>query len=427
LILAAVCLWAPAAPAAEIPYRERTLTNGLRVILHDDDRLPIVAVEVHYAVGTMHDPVSARGLVHTIEHMMFRGSGHVPDGDHFFHLQDAGAVGTNASTRSEDMSYVETVPARGLETALWLESDRMGFFTPSADALASERETVANEWHTRVSSDPRAILMEQVWNALFDERHPYHHESAASVTGVTIDELKRIAGAHIGPANATLVLAGALPTDIDATVDRYFGTLRGGARPAPVDVRRTLDREIRLTPGTDMSRTPIALVGWPTPGLHEPGDAEADILASALNHEVFESLARAEGIDTEQIIVFEAQQMSMVGQSAMFMIATGPPGQDPQQLLRAIDTVLAAVAREGLPTDDVRRAGKRLTIDMLSILQTLEGRASLLATYAATGHDPDWITEDVARYDQVDAQAVAAFTRRFLRGPGRVVMLNEGS
>jgi predicted Zn-dependent peptidase len=410
-----------------IAHRDRTLDNGLRVILHQDDRLPIVAVEVHYQLGTMHDPASARGQVHTIEHMMFRGSLHVPDGDHFFHLQRAGGVGTNASTRSEDMSFVETVPSLGLATALWLESDRMGFFAPHREALDSERLTVANEWQTRVSSEPRTILMEQVWNALFDPTHPYHHESADSVRAVTFDGLQATAQRHIGPGNAVLVLAGALPADIDDMVDHYFADLAGAAPPADVDVTRRLPRDVRLAPATGLSRTPMALLAWPTPGLHAPGDAEADILATALNNEVFETIARREGIDTDGLVVFEAQQVSMVGQSAMFMVATGPPGQDPADLERAIDRVLHAVVADGLQPDDIRRAGKRLSTDLLSVLQTLEGRAALLSTYAATGHDPDWIAQDVARYDRIDSTAVQGFVQAHLLSSGRVVLLNRGT
>ncbi len=430
LLLVVACLSLAANTALAEPaiaHRERTLDNGLRVILHEDDRLPIIAVEVHYALGTMHDPEAARGLVHTIEHMMFRGSDHVPDGDHFFHLQRAGGVGANASTRNEDMSFVETVPSLGLETALWLEADRMGFFAPREDALDAERRTVANEWQTRVSSEPRAILMEQVWNALFPPSHPYAHESASTVAGVTLADLEATASAHIGPGNATLVLAGDLPADVDAMIDKYFASLQGGTPPDAVDVSRKLTEQVVLQPATDMSRIPMALIGWPTPGLHEPGDAEADIVATALNNEVFETILVEEGIDPRGLLLFESQQVSMVGQSAMFMIATGPPGTDPNTLLQMMDRVLAHVGTRGLDDADISRAAKRLSTEMLGVLQTLEGRAALLSTYAATGHSPDWIAADVGRYDRVRPQDVTTFVRTHLPLDRRVVLLNRGA
>jgi zinc protease len=425
LSLGAGDAWAaPTQPS--IPYRERVLDNGLRVILHHDERVPIIAINLRYGVGSMDDPADVRGLAHTVEHLMFRGSAHVDDGEHFLRLQRVGGVGANASTEPGGMSFVQTVPRAALATALWLESDRMGFFRPTAEAVRSEIETVANEWSTRVDSEPRAILLEQVWNAMFPPTHPLHQESAGSVRAVTLPRVETFARAHLGPGNAILVLAGDLPPNVDAIVDRWFGDLRGGRPPARATKAAATGKGARLAPRATLARSPMVYVGWPTPGLYDTGDAEADVLATALNAERFQTIARALGRDPDRIVLFEAQQISMPGQSGFFMAASGRPGVPPSELLETIDAVLAEVARTGLPDGDVRRARKRLSMGLLPALETLEGRAQLLAVYASAGRDPDFIAEDLARYDAVGSKGVAAFVRTHLAEDRRVVLLNEG-
>lgn len=415
-----------AAAAPSIPYRERTLENGMRVILHHDDRLPIVAMNLRYRVGSVDDPIDVRGLAHTVEHLMFRGSAHVGDGEHFLRLQRVGGVGANASTEPGGMSFVQTVPRAALGTALWLESDRMGFFRPTADTVRAEIDTVANEWQTRVDSEPRAQLLEQVWNEMFPAAHPLHQESAQTVQAVTLSRVESFARHYLGPGNAILVLAGDLPADVDTMVDRWFGDLRGGAPPVRAIGAPATGKGARLAPRSALARTPMVFVGWPTPGLYDAGDAEADILATALNAEKFETIARTLGQDPGRIVLFEAQQISMPGRSGFFMAASGRPGVPPEELLATIDLVLGEVAQGGLEPGDVRRARKRLDMGLLPALETLEGRAQLLAVYASAGKDPDFIAEDLARYDAVTPKSVADFVRTHLREDGRVVMLNEG-
>lgn len=416
----------PAAAEPQIPHTERTLANGLRVILHHDGRVPIVAMNLRYRVGSMDDPRDARGLAHTVEHLMFRGSEHVSDGEHFIQLQRVGGVGANATTGPSSMSFVQTVPRAALSTALWLESDRMGFFAPTEATVRAEIDTVGNEWSTRVGSEPRGMLLEQIWNGMFGPLHPLHHESAATARAVTLAAVEGFARDHLGPGNAILVLAGDLPPDVDTMVDRWFGDLEGGRAPTRATTARALDRQIVLRPERSLARTAMVFVGWPTPALYEAGDAEADVLATALNAELFQTIARAEGRDPAQIVLFDAQQISMAGQSAFFLAATGREGVGATELLATIDAVLGAIARDELSAGDVRRAGKRLRVSLLPALESVEGRAELLSIYAAAGRPPDWIAEDLARYDEVTPARVTAFVRSHLPLDRRVVLLNDG-
>src|SRR5690606_12001727 len=204
---------------------------------------------------------------------------------------------------------------------------------------------------------------------------PLHQESAQTVQAVTLPRVESFARRYLGPGNAILVLAGDLPADVDTMVDRWFGDLRGGAPPVRAIGAAATGKGARLAPRSALARTPMVFVSWPTPGLYDAGDAEADILATALNAEKFETIARTLGQDPGRIVLFEAQQISMPGRSGFFMAASGRPGVPPEELLATIDLVLGEVARGGLEPGDVRRARKRLDMGLLPALETLEGRA----------------------------------------------------
>ena len=152
-----------AATEPSIPYTEFTLPNGLRVILSEDHRAPQVTVNIWYHVGAANQRPGRSGFAHLFEHMMFSGSQHVPDPDRVLAAIGAGLGGAaNGSTNFDRTNYFETVPASQLPTALWIESDRMGFLLPTLDEkkLATQRDVVSNERRQRIENQPygRAYL-----------------------------------------------------------------------------------------------------------------------------------------------------------------------------------------------------------------------------------------------------------------------------
>lgn len=235
----------------DIPYQEFTLPNGLRVIVHEDRKAPVVAVNIWYHVGSKDEPVGKSGFAHLFEHLMFQGSENHKD-EFFVPFEKVGATNQNGTTNSDRTNYFQNVPTTALDMALWMESDRMGHFLGAVDqALLDEQRGVVKNEKRQGENQPYG----QVWDALsrasYPKTHPYHHSvigSMADLDAASLDDVKRWFRDWYGPNNAVLVLAG----DIDAAVakekvTRYFGDIPASITvpkiapdPAP---RKTSTRE----------------------------------------------------------------------------------------------------------------------------------------------------------------------------------------
>src|SRR6476659_5675088 len=175
---------APAVAANAIPrieFEKYTLPNGLDVILAEDHRLPLVAVDVWYHVGPANEAAGRTGFAHLFEHMMFQGSKHVPGDSHFKLLEAAGGTNLNGTTDFDRTNYFETLPSNQLELGLWLESDRMGYLLDELDQakLSNQQDVVRNERRQSVENEPYGVVEEELFHQLFPTGHPYY----ASVIG----------------------------------------------------------------------------------------------------------------------------------------------------------------------------------------------------------------------------------------------------
>ena len=158
----------------ELKFEKYTLPNGLEVILREDHRLPLVAVDLWYHVGPVNEKIGRTGFAHLFEHMMFEGSEHVGEKAHFKYLEGAGATDINGTTSYDRTNYFETVPSNQLDLALWLESDRMGFLLETLDRakLTNQRDVVRNELR-QDEGEPYDVADEAVGHLLFPKDHPY--------------------------------------------------------------------------------------------------------------------------------------------------------------------------------------------------------------------------------------------------------------
>src|SRR6202789_3789535 len=166
----------------ELKYETYTLPNGLKVITHEDHRLPLVAVDLWYHVGPLNERPGRTGFAHLFEHMMFEGSEHVGEKAHIKYVQGAGASDLNGTTDFDRTNYFETIPSNQLELALWLESDRMGYLPDKLDQanLTNQEDVVGNERRQRIENSPYGIVEEGLFHNLFPQGHPYHADVMGS-------------------------------------------------------------------------------------------------------------------------------------------------------------------------------------------------------------------------------------------------------
>jgi zinc protease len=182
------------------------------VLLHEDHKLPIVSVDIWYHVGPVKERAGRTGFAHLFEHMMFEGSKHVGEKAHFKYLEGAGATDINGTTDFDRTNYFETVPANQLETALWLESDRMGFLLDTLDRakLTNQRDVVRNE-KRQGEGRLTALWMKRSFTSSFPKDHPYYADvigSHADVEAVRLNDVREFFTQYYAPNNATMAIAG---------------------------------------------------------------------------------------------------------------------------------------------------------------------------------------------------------------------------
>src|SRR5208282_1059759 len=233
----------PAAKLAplEIPklkFERYKLDNGLEVILSEDHRLPLVAVNIWYHVGAANETAGRTGFAHLFEHMMFEGSKHVSGSSHVHYLEAAGASDFNGTTSFDRTNYFETLPANQLKLALWLESDRMGYLPDKLDQanLSNQQDVVRNERRQSFENAPYGIAQEAVFHLLFPKDHPYYPMvigSHADIQAAKLEDVRNFFKLYYAPNNASLAIVGDFdPAQAKQWVEKYFGPLKRGA-PVP--------------------------------------------------------------------------------------------------------------------------------------------------------------------------------------------------
>jgi len=439
LVGGAMLLGAGAARAAEgkleIPYERYTLDNGLEVLLHQDKRLPLVAVDVWYHVAAFHEPAERTGFAHLFEHMMFQGSAHVGDDKHFAILKGIGASSINGTTSFDRTNYFETVPSNQLETALWLESDRMGFLlqTLTQEKLDNQRGVVQNERRQGVETQPYGIAEEKMWQALFPQPHPYYGMVIGSMDhlgAASLEDVRSFFRTWYAPSNATVAVAGDFELDqAKQLIEKYFGSLPKAPKPTPPVVKPVaLSQEVTLRHDEQVATLAKVMVGWHTPAFFAEGDATADILAATLSSGKASRLHKRLVRELQIAQSVSAYQQSMGAQSVFQIEVTARPGVDPKQLLLEVDAALAKLAEGDVSEAEVKRALNRYETGFFKQLQQLGGfggRADTLQVYNHFLGDPGYLAKDVARYRAVTPAMVTAFVKDYLAKDRRVVMIAE--
>ena len=423
---------AKAPGVVQIPFEKYQLPNGLEVILSEDHRLPLVAVNVWYHVGAFHEQPGRTGFAHLFEHMMFQGSRNVGDDRHLSMLEELGATGLNGTTSFDRTNYFQTVPVHHLETALWLESDRMGFLLDKVtpESLETQRQVVMNERRQSIETAPYGLAEEKAWQALFPLPHPYHGAvigSMADLQAASLEDVEGFFRRWYAPSNATLTIVGDFdPKTIKGLVEKYFGSLPSGPRPAAPEVAPVaVERETVIRHDEPVASLPKVFVMWLSPRIYSESDATADVLASVLSSGKSSRLYRRLVHEKQLAQSVAAYQQSLGAQSVFAIEAIARPGVTTDTLLQEIDAVLDSVRQKGVTLEEVQRARNKFETGLVSGLQSVGGfggKANLLQTYNHYLGDPGWMGKDLARYDLVTPAMVQAFARDTLAKDRRVVL-----
>ena len=382
-----------AGPSISIPFEKYTLPNGLTVVLSEDHTTPTVAVEVIYHVGSKNEVAGHTGFAHMFEHVMFTGSGHVPYGLHDKFTEGVGGE-NNGSTNNDVTQYYETMPSNYLQTALWLESDRMGWLLDSLDEakFRAQRDIVKNERRQRTDNVPYARDNEVIMLTMFPSPNPYMWPvvgSMADLTAASVDDVKRFFRLYYAPNNATLAIVGDFsPAQAKTWVAHYFDDIpRGQPIRRPTVPSSPLATERYLT-FEDRVQVPRLSIAWPGVSANDPDQYALDVMTDILTGSRTARLTKALVYDIQSAASVGSYSNNDEGTGEVVVYTTPRPGHTLTELQTQVDSILARFKREGPTADEVTRAKAGLQLSFLESLEQNLFKAFNLASDQTFYNDP---------------------------------------
>lgn len=395
------------------------LDNGLRVILHRDRRLPLVAINVWYHVGSKNERRGKTGFAHLFEHMLFQGSAHVGTNDHFRWIQQVGGV-ANGSTWYDRTNYYETLPSHALDLGLWLESDRMGYLLDALtpEKLETQRSVVMNERRQRVDNQPYGRALERLHELLYAADHPYSWPVIGyldDIAAATLDDVAAFFRAWYAPGNAVLTLAGDFePAEALERVAAWFGALAPGAQPPAAPAPAPQVPTLRLEVQPDRVELPRLYLGF-----RAAPYGSREWYAGAL---LAETLTGGKSSSWYQDLVYRRQIAQDVGvytyptelESTLLVVATCKPGVAVEELESALLEHIHRLRDADPAEDGVDRARFRLLTSAFEELETLDRKADALSQFATYFDDPGRFRREVEEYLELEPASLRDFAQRRL-------------
>ncbi len=406
-----------------IPYSKYKLPNGLTILINEDHSDPIVHVEVTYHVGSNRETAKRTGFAHFFEHMMFQGSQNVADEEHFKIVQGAGGE-MNGTTNKDRTNYFETVPSNYLETALWLEADRMGFLLPAFTKKKFEvqRATVKNEKDQRYGEGYGALAEVQD-ETIYPFGHPYSWQTIGYVDDLNAADSSDLRNFFIkwyGPNNAILVISGDVNTEATIKmIEKYFGGInRGPEVPALPKRPVTLEESKNVTLLAKVS-FPLSSITFPSvPQFHvdEPAlDLLASLLSDGKNSELYKTF-----MDPEycvQASCFNGSQ-EIAGefnfQIVSYPMAAG--GLTEKQIRDSLTVALARFEAKGISDEDLSRIKQGFIASYYGILETVASKSSVLTVYEMLLPNKDFtLQDDLDRYSKVTKEDIMRVFKKYIK------------
>ena len=422
---------AAAGPAAdrdevELTFEKYTLDNGLEVILHRDLRAPTVAVSVWYHVGSGDETPDSTGFAHLFEHMMFQGAKHIGEDVHFDILREIGVSSVNGSTNKDRTNYYEVVPSQHLETALWLESDRMGYMLDilTEESLANQRDVVRNERRQNYDDRPYGRSRFAVAAALYPEGHPYRY--------LTIGRHEDLEKASLGdvqdfflkwyvPSNATLTIAGDIDVEkTKALVDKWFGSFPKLPKPEHREVERP-----EIAPNTSSSISdPFAAfervqLVWHGPSYFEDDDLALDVVSTVLSADGWGRLNKRLVLEEKLATSVWASNQSAQRSGVFDVSITLRPGVEGahEKAVAIAEEEIQKLLAQGITTEELARVRRRVESSFIFGLESVLGRAEGFQRFNHYKGDPGWYRTYLEKMETMTPDSVLAGAKRWLSAP----------
>ncbi|MGZ3882663.1 MAG: M16 family metallopeptidase [Bacteroidia bacterium] len=416
-----------------IPYEKWKLPNGLTILLAEDHSDPVVHTLVTYKVGSDREDLGKSGFAHFFEHMMFQGSLHVADEEHFKMVSTAGG-NMNGNTTQDRTVYFETLPSNYVEMALWLEADRMGFLLDSLTTkkFENQRDAVKNEKSQRIENVPYVMAyVEEIGKVLYPDGHPYSWPAIGYVDDLnraTLDDVKNFFLRWYGPNNAILTLAGDFNSaEVLPMIDKYFGTLKPcpevkKLRPAPFTI--PTDKYVATK---DRTYFPLNLRSYPTVPQYHRDEPALDILGSMMgsgNNSIFyKNFVKSEVAVQAQV---NHGSKELAGEFSIAIIAYPPDDFNLEKLFTDLDNKVKSTIDEfektGITDEALARVKAEIESNQYGALASVAGKASQISEWERLLGKSSTISDEIDRYNKVTKEDVLRVFNKYIKGAGAAVL-----
>jgi zinc protease len=412
----------------KIAYETFALPNGMKVYVIEDHRSPMVYEVIWFKVGSKDEVAHRTGFAHLFEHLMFKGSAHLPDGL-MDRLLETGGGAANGSTSGDMTVYKNAASASLLETMLWIDADRLAGLTDTLDQakLDNQRDVVLNERRQRVENQPYGFAQLMILDKLWPADHGYHWSTigeAADLRAAALPDVTAFFKKYYVPNNATMVIAGDVqPAEARRMVEKYFAWIPRAPEPARphYQVPPALTAQVSLT-ATDDVKAPRVYLTWRAPGEFAASESALALAAAVLGggktSRLYRRLVYGEKIAQDVRAGLDQHELGDTFQ----IVATAKPGTDPQRLIQEITEEIAGLAAHDPEPAELERAQAGYEAAFLHGLEPVPQRALLLAEYDVLAHDPGYLVKDVVRFRAVTAAQIKDAAARYLAPSGRVVL-----
>jgi len=410
-----------------IAYEKYVLDNGLTLIVHEDHSDPVVHVDVTYHVGSAREEISKSGFAHFFEHMMFQGSDHVGDEQHFKIVTESGGT-LNGSTNRDRTNYFQTVPNNQLEKMLWLEADRMGFLLDAVTQPKFEvqRSTVKNERGQNYDNRPYGLVFENISKNMYPYGHPYSWLTIGYVEDldrVNANDLKNFFLRWYGPNNATITVGGDVKSkDVVKLVEKYFGAIPRGPKVEEMPVMVPQLNSHRFVSYVDnYARVPLLVKSYPTIPLYHPDMGALACLAQVLgqgnNSILYQELVK------KQIALQASANNSVSELSGEFNFQIIPfPGKTLASMYAYINNAMDVFEKRGVTDEDIAKFKGGIESQLINGLQSVSGKVSQLAQFQTFTGNPNMIGKMLNMYRSVTKEDVMRVYEQYIKMKHPVVL-----
>lgn len=401
------------------PY-ETTLKNGLRVVVKEDHRAPVVAHMVWYRIGSMDEVDGTSGVAHLLEHMMFKGTPKVGPGE--FSKRVAAAGGRdNAFTSRDYTAYFQQIPREKLGDMMALEADRMRHLTVAPSEFAQEIKVVMEERRLRTEDQPQSLLFEQT-NAVAFQAHPYRRPIIGwmgDLENMTAKDAKEWYQQWYVPNNATLVVSGDVNhQEVFKLAAKHYGSIPMRALPVRKSMVEPEQKGIRRVTVKGPAELPVLLMGWKVPKV-EKVDGSVDpfalsMLAAILDGHDAARLTKSLVREQQVAVSVGADYSKLSRGPAMFYLYGSPvEGQTPEALEKALRQELTRIAQDGVTEAELKRAKAQLIASQTYKLDSVFGQAMEIGAMEVQGLAYKDIAALQARLEKVTGEEIQAVARRY--------------